>query len=278
MPIFYFSNDEEGVTFFSNTQDLLNQDGVRNQDCYVYEGDTTEERIREGDDDYQELTAVDYLGDAVKTIEKLKAENKKLAEIDHQLYSVRRDADICEITGLEDISELEDFVAELKDASTGDEIEELKEENEKLKTENEKLKGGISNLNQVHQDEIVYVNAKCQKMAKELEEAMNELHNEDELETLQEGYDELKEEIEAYETMTGVKRNVIIAHADPTNDEHYTYKTCDEYEEELGEAEEPRCDFCNRTHDEVMYHDDEEDAWNGDTGCCKKCEEQASSK
>ena len=64
--------------------------------------------------------------------EKLKEENKKLAEIDHQLYSVRRDADICEITGLEDISELEDFVAELKDASTGDEIEELKAETDRL--------------------------------------------------------------------------------------------------------------------------------------------------
>ena len=39
------------------------------------------------------------------------------------------------------------------------------------------------------------------------------------------------------------------------------------------EEDEPRCDFCNRTHDEVMYEDYEENAWNGDTGCCKKCEE-----
>ena len=37
--------------------------------------------------------------------------------------------------------------------------------------------------------------------------------------------------------------------------------------------EEPRCDFCNRTHDEVMYEDDERNAWNGETGCCKKCED-----
>ena len=84
MPIFYFSNDEEGVTFFSNTHDLLNQDGVRIQDCYVYEGDTTEERIREGDDDYRELTAVDYLEGRVVALQaseaKLKAENEKLKE------------------------------------------------------------------------------------------------------------------------------------------------------------------------------------------------------
>ena len=44
-----------------------------------------------------------------------------------------------------------------------------------------------------------------------------------------------------------------------------------------GESEgehEPRCDFCNRTHDEVMYEDNKEDAWNGETGCCKKCEDK----
>lgn len=48
----------------------------------------------------------------------------------------------------------------------------------------------------------------------------------------------LEGRIEAYETMTDVKRDVIIRHADPTNDEYYTYKSCDEYEEELGELEE----------------------------------------
>jgi DNA repair exonuclease SbcCD ATPase subunit len=49
-----------------------------------------------------------------KQIEKLTAENKKLTEIDHQLYSVRRDAELCEITGIEDISELEEFVKDAK--------------------------------------------------------------------------------------------------------------------------------------------------------------------
>tara|TARA_R110000824_G_scaffold4335_1_gene20990 strand:- start:166 stop:795 length:630 start_codon:yes stop_codon:yes gene_type:complete len=39
--------------------------------------------------------------------------------------------------------------------------------------------------------------------------------------------------------------------------------------------DEPRCDFCNRTHDEVMYEDNEEDAWDGDTGCCKKCQDDS---
>ena len=65
------------------------------------------------EDEVQDLE--DERDDKDEEIEKLKEENKELTEKDHQLYSVRRDADICEITGLEDISELEDFVAELKE-------------------------------------------------------------------------------------------------------------------------------------------------------------------
>ena len=117
MPIFYFSNDEEGVTFFSNTHDLLNQDGVRIQDCYVYEGDTTEERIREGDDDYRELTAVDYLEGRVVALQaseaKLTAENEKL----------KADADDGDLVySEEDLSELKEGWGEVLQ----DEIDVLK--------------------------------------------------------------------------------------------------------------------------------------------------------
>lgn len=66
------------------------------------------------------------LGGAGRRVTELKDEIEELKEIDHQLYSVRRDADLCDITGLEDISELEDFVANAK---------ELKKENEELKDE-----------------------------------------------------------------------------------------------------------------------------------------------
>jgi uncharacterized phage infection (PIP) family protein YhgE len=59
-----------------------------------------------------------HFKEAVDEATELKEENKKLAEIDHQLYSVRRDAELREITGLEDISELEDFVAELKELNS----------------------------------------------------------------------------------------------------------------------------------------------------------------
>ena len=36
----------------------------------------------------------------------------------------------------------------------------------------------------------------------------------------------------------------------------------------------PRCDYCNRTYDEVMAQDDHPDAWNGETGCCFRCVER----
>ena len=61
-------------------------------------------------------------------------------------------------------------------------------------------------------------------------------------------------------------------------------QSCDYYENEEfvkkevvceDDDDEPRCDFCNRTHDEVMYEDKEEDAWDGDTGCCKKCQDDS---
>ena len=48
----------------------------------------------------------------------------------------------------------------------------------------------------------------------------------------------LKKKLEAFEKMTGIDGEDIIAHADPDDDSKHTYKTCDEYEEEINELEE----------------------------------------
>ena len=125
-----------------------------------------------------------------------------------------------------------------------------------LKTENEKLKGGISNLNQVHQDEIVYVNAKCQKLKSELEDASSR-------------------EDSMFKTLNKKRKEEsdwAMKKIDKLEAENKKLK-----EEDFGD-DEPRCDFCNRTHDEVMYEDNEEDAWDGDTGCCKKCQAKAANQ
>ena len=58
---------------------------------------------------------------------------------------------------------------------------------------------------------------------------------------------------------------------------HDQVNTCvKEFIDEDEDDDEPRCDYCDRTHDEVMHQDNKEDAWNGETGCCKKCEKSAS--
>jgi hypothetical protein len=58
--IFYFSYDEEGYNFFEDTKSLMSKT-PRMEDCYVYEGKTTKERIEEGDDDYREVDVLEYL-------------------------------------------------------------------------------------------------------------------------------------------------------------------------------------------------------------------------
>tara|TARA_R110000765_G_scaffold231094_1_gene334462 strand:+ start:767 stop:1270 length:504 start_codon:yes stop_codon:yes gene_type:complete len=81
------------------------------------------------------------------------------AEIDHQLYSVRRDKDICGITGLEDISELEDLVGGLNaiyneflsgENDTTDDLHswcnETSDENTALKGDIERLEGYLAEI------------------------------------------------------------------------------------------------------------------------------------
>jgi len=59
--IFYFSYDEEGHTFYNSIQDLI-RNTPRIEDCYVYEGNVSEQDIRQNDNDYQETTALEYMG------------------------------------------------------------------------------------------------------------------------------------------------------------------------------------------------------------------------
>tara|TARA_R100000773_G_C4214664_1_gene113570 strand:- start:1420 stop:1749 length:330 start_codon:yes stop_codon:yes gene_type:complete len=59
MPTFYFSYDEEGHTFYDNTQDLI-KNTPRIEDCYVYEGDVTEQDIRQDNNDYREINVLEY--------------------------------------------------------------------------------------------------------------------------------------------------------------------------------------------------------------------------
>ena len=59
---FYFSCDEEGYTFFDDANSLI-KNTPRMEDCYVFVGDTTKERIEEDDDDYKEVNVEEYLAD-----------------------------------------------------------------------------------------------------------------------------------------------------------------------------------------------------------------------
>ena len=59
---FYFSCDEEGYTFFDDANSLI-KNTPRMEDCYVFYGRTTKERIEEGDDDYKEVNVEEYLAE-----------------------------------------------------------------------------------------------------------------------------------------------------------------------------------------------------------------------
>ena len=172
-------------------------------------------------------------------------ENKKLKEIDHQLYSVRRDVDLCDITGLEDISELEDFVADAKKLKAENEaqkiaLDTLKEEVDRLEKYNEEYKGEWEDALATGEE----YKAEVEKLFKFIA-----------------GGGETSD-VEVEEIIRKKMSKEFI----DSNREHWDQM------ELFQEDDEPRCDVCNRTHDEVMYEDQDENAWNGETGCCQKCE------
>ena len=95
-----------------------------------------------------------------------------------------------------------------------DRIKSLEEENKKLKKQRYDI------------DKRVEVASR--EGLKEVSNGFKEIIKE-----VQEENEELKKKVEAYETLTGVKRGDICAHADPNDDSLYTYKTYEEYEKDL---------------------------------------------
>jgi len=58
---FYFSYDEEGYIFYKDIESLMSNT-PRMEDCHVYVGITTEERIEEEEDDiYRQVDVLEYL-------------------------------------------------------------------------------------------------------------------------------------------------------------------------------------------------------------------------
>jgi len=60
MPTYFFSYDEDGMTFFDNPHDCLDNT-PRSIDCYVYIGPETKEWCKENPSDCRELHITDYL-------------------------------------------------------------------------------------------------------------------------------------------------------------------------------------------------------------------------
>jgi len=147
---FYFSYDEEGHTFYEDAKSLIyNTDRI--EDCYVFIGDTTKEKIEEDeeayDDNYRGEGVIEYLAkketDAHKqkgmkeaykkqnkkqsaTIKKLRAE---IEELKHTEYCLRQD------TKGYSADEVQEYREEIEEMN--EEIKKLKEENDKLKATDE---------------------------------------------------------------------------------------------------------------------------------------------
>ncbi len=56
----FFTYDENGVEFFKTIEELL-KSPARKEDMYVYVGELNEEEYDDDEDDYREMTALDYI-------------------------------------------------------------------------------------------------------------------------------------------------------------------------------------------------------------------------
>ena len=137
------------------------------------------------------------------------------------------------------------------------EVQELEDERDDKDEEIEKLKAELEDPPKGQIQQLLTAALRCEAENKELTEKMKgvtELHNlvvnmanEDNARLL-----ETIKELEEENAKLKAKNTLLTG--------------------QFQEDDEPRCDVCNRTHDEVMYEDQDENAWNGDTGCCQKCE------
>ncbi len=73
---FYFSSDEGGYTFYEDTDSLI-KNTPRIEDCYVFVGDTTKEKIEEDSENYREVDVIEYLADKKKE-QKEKVEERRV--------------------------------------------------------------------------------------------------------------------------------------------------------------------------------------------------------
>jgi len=124
MPTYFFSYDEDGMTFFDNPHDCLDNT-PRSIDCYVYIGPETKEWCKENPSDCRELHVTDYL----------KKENEKLK------LQIKQHHNIISKIGPQRTHWNNLIVKRNK------EIKKLKEEIEKLKKENELVECKVCHLN-----------------------------------------------------------------------------------------------------------------------------------
>ena len=135
------------------------------------------------------------------------------------------------IAGFEDVmSFIKSQELRIKNVEQNEKVRELKVQ--ELFLENKKLKA-----DDVYQQEII------------------QKYNEENT-MLHEQIKKLKEKVEAYETITGVDRDDIESHADPKDDSKMTFKTFDEYEEQIGGLEQEILDLTeNQDENEKLKED-----------------------
>ena len=91
------------------------------------------------------------------------------------------------------------------------------------------------------QKDMVSMYRKKNKKLEEENEKLKESKMTDfQIKMMKKKMNKLEEVVEAYESLTGIGRDVVCRHNDPDDDDYYTYKTFEEYEEEIGENDEDK--------------------------------------
>jgi len=106
-------------------------------------------------------------------------------------------------------------------------LKELEAENKKLKEEDK-------------DQQFIIVNKVARREKLEYQPKGSRIDPEGLHDYMKEEIDKLKQQLEAFESLTGIKRDVVCRHNDPDDDDYYTYKTFEEYEEEIGELEDEK--------------------------------------
>ncbi len=92
---FYFSYDEEGFNFFDNISDLMSSNALMN-DCYVYQGNVTQQYIRDddnNDNETRETCVLEYITQMENTIRLIEDKIRKISEVENLEPEEEEDAD-----------------------------------------------------------------------------------------------------------------------------------------------------------------------------------------